>query len=455
MTLMRRLLWLWAAIAVFAAEEAKRPADHVILISIDGLRPDFYRDASWPAPNLQRMAAEGVSADRVRGVFPSVTYPSHTTMITGAKPARHGIYYNSPFEPGGQTGAWYWHEKDITTTTLWDAAKEAGLISLSFSWPVSVGAPVTFNVPEIWALEPVDNYYRWLRQYEQPEGLIDEIEEHATGQWTDSAFAVESLVRDLRVALGTAYLFEAFRPNLTTVHLLQTDFAQHEDGRDGPRVRQTLANADVCVGVIWEAVERAKLAERTALIITGDHGFVNINSTLAPNVWLVKAGLRGPGRDRGDWRATFHTTGASAFLILREPGDTAALDEARRVLAELPASRKRLFRVVETEELRRIGGPADAALGLTPTPGVTITSGVYDNDLSYSSRKGQHGYLPDFDRIHTGFIGYGSGFRPGLKVDMIGLEDIAPMAAHLLGLTMETPDGALHPGFFVRPERRR
>ncbi|RZK40003.1 MAG: alkaline phosphatase family protein, partial [Hymenobacter sp.] len=82
-----------------AAPALAQPAKHVVLISIDGFRPDFYREAKWPTPNLQRMAAQGTSADGVRGVFPSVTYPSHTTLVTGVAPAQHGIYYNSPFEP--------------------------------------------------------------------------------------------------------------------------------------------------------------------------------------------------------------------------------------------------------------------------------------------------------------------------------------------------------------------
>lgn len=58
---------------------------------MDGLHP------------LHRMVNEGVSADGVRGVFPSVTYPSHTSNLTGAMPARHGIYYNWPFEPQAAT----------------------------------------------------------------------------------------------------------------------------------------------------------------------------------------------------------------------------------------------------------------------------------------------------------------------------------------------------------------
>src|SRR5689334_623524 len=84
---------------------------HVVLISIDGLRPDFYLDSKWSAPNLKLMVKNGTHANAVTSVFPSVTYPSHTTIITGAYPAKHGIYYNAPVD--GKKGQWYWEESYI------------------------------------------------------------------------------------------------------------------------------------------------------------------------------------------------------------------------------------------------------------------------------------------------------------------------------------------------------
>ena len=125
-----------------------------MLVSIDGLRPEFYLNGKWPAPTLQYMARGGSVAEGVRGVFPTVTYPSHTTMVTGALPARHGIYYNTPFEPEGQSGRWYWEESLIQSRTLWDAAREAGLVTATVQWPVTVGAPIDYCVPEFWSLDP-------------------------------------------------------------------------------------------------------------------------------------------------------------------------------------------------------------------------------------------------------------------------------------------------------------
>src|ERR1700712_333889 len=83
---------------------------HVVLITVDGFRPDFYLDPSWNTPNLQQLKKDGVFADGVNSVFPSMTYPSHTTIVTGVHPAQHGIYFNNMFEPNGPTGKMYWND---------------------------------------------------------------------------------------------------------------------------------------------------------------------------------------------------------------------------------------------------------------------------------------------------------------------------------------------------------
>lgn len=427
---------------------AGNKAEHVILISIDGFRPDFYRDADWPAPNLQHMAENGVSADGVRGIFPSVTYPSHTTMITGAYPRRHGIFYNAPFEPGGSTGAWYWFASSITAKTLWQAAKDKNLITAAISWPVSVGAPVDYNIPEIWPLDDTDAF-ELLARHVTPKGFLEELAQEAVGTLSNTTFNTYSLARDIRIALTASHLIRTYKPGLMTVHLVRTDFAQHDQGRDGVYVRRAVANADVSVGLIQEAVTAAGIADKTAFIITGDHGFVNVNSRLAPNVWLTRAGLRGPERDYGDWKAVFHKTGASAFLILKDPKDTATVDQVRRIINELPDTRRKLFRVLERADLERIGA-VDVPLALTPVQGIDFSGSAQGDDLTHGGRGGTHGHLPDFQEIMTGFIGFGAGFEKGIEVKQIDLVDIAPMAIHLLGLEMATPDGTLYPGFFKR-----
>ncbi|RED93218.1 alkaline phosphatase family protein [Marinoscillum furvescens] len=423
---------------------AQAQEHHVVLVSIDGFRPDFYLDDEWPAPNLKRLAQEGVNAEGVTGVFPSVTYPSHTTIVTGARPIAHGIYYNTPFEPEGQTGKWYWEAASIQVPTLWDAVRAAGQTSASFLWPVTVGAPIDYNVPEVWSLDKGYDRTQAMRNA-ATDGFLEELEREVTGRIHSKTFNGDYLNREDRIGEMAAYTLETHKPNLMALHLVATDHFQHEQGRDGHKVHTALAASDRAIGKILEAAERADLLDKLTIIVTGDHGFVNIHSALSPNVWLVEAGLMEDKKDRGEWKAAFHTAGASAFLMLRNPKDQKTLQAVKAKLESLPAAQKKLFRVVEREELDAIGADPNAALALAPVPGVAMSRRSGGPVITPRSG-GTHGYYPDFQQIETGFVAWGAGLAASKQLPNMGLEDIAPLISHLLELDHRTPHGTLYPG---------
>jgi hypothetical protein len=126
---------------VLRAQEKASPL--LVMISIDGLRPDYVTaadDHGAKVPNLRRFMKEGAYAEGVAGVVPTVTYPSHTTLVTGVWPATHGILANTTFDPLQKNyQGWYWYAEDIRVETLWDAAAQAGRTTASIQWPVTVG----------------------------------------------------------------------------------------------------------------------------------------------------------------------------------------------------------------------------------------------------------------------------------------------------------------------------
>src|SRR5262245_24876995 len=75
--------------AALAAPAASEQTPILILLSFDGFRWDY--DAKVPTPNLQRVIARGVRAERLIPSFPSKTFPNHYTIITGLYPEHHGI----------------------------------------------------------------------------------------------------------------------------------------------------------------------------------------------------------------------------------------------------------------------------------------------------------------------------------------------------------------------------
>jgi predicted AlkP superfamily pyrophosphatase or phosphodiesterase len=239
-----------------------------------------------------------------------------------------------------------------------------------------------------------------------------------------------------------AYLIETKKPTLLAIHVAASDHFQHQDGRRSDMVLRALSAADRAISAMVEAAERGGIADQTAFIVTGDHGFVDLDTSIAPNVWLVQAGLREAGRDRGaGWKASFLSSGGSTFLHLRDPRDRATLDRVRRILDEQPASVRRRFRVIEREEMDAVGANPESPLALAAALGVVFNDRG-DGEVLGPADGGTHGYFPhDFPQIQTGFVGWGPGFRRGAVAHVMGLEDIAPLIARILDVPFNAPDG--------------
>src|ERR1700688_986815 len=124
---LRQLILLlgFAAVFFFAAnglaQEQAPPL--LVMISVDGMRPDYITEADAhgaKVPNLRRFLKEGAYAEGGVGVVPTVTYPSHTTLVTGVWASKHGILANATFDPLRQNqDGWYWYTEDTHVPTLW------------------------------------------------------------------------------------------------------------------------------------------------------------------------------------------------------------------------------------------------------------------------------------------------------------------------------------------------
>jgi len=427
---------------------ARSQEAHVILISIDGLRPEFYKDPSWNMVHLRQGMKEGVYAEGVDGVFPTVTYPSHTTMITGVKPLKHGIYYNTPSEPLGISGKWIWQYENIKVPTIFSLAKDKGLTTASGFWPVSVGSPATYSVPEYWYLPKEKGSDRImaqaLRENAHPAGLFEELEQHATGKLDEQDFNGDYIGIDENLARMSSYLIRQYKPSFLAVHLVTVDHFEHEQGRDGDKVRAAVAGVDRAVKSIREAVAKAGIEENTTIIVTGDHGFVDIHSLLSPNVLLAKAGLYDPQKPE-NWKAYFHPSGGGAFLQLKDKNDTKTKEQVLQLLKSLPVQQQKTFIIKSREELDAVGADATAAFGLAAQQGFSFGAAA-TGDFVRATKGGTHGFFPDFKEIQTGFVAFGKGIRKGGVIPQMGLVDIAPLISKLLGLELPAGDGMLYGG---------
>lgn len=428
-----RIFWALLCWLVTTFPSSAQSGGHVVLISIDGLRPAMYLDSCWPSPNLQHLMKTGVYAVGMTSVFPSFTYPAHASMVTGAYPATHGVFYNAPM---GGDGRWNWRTDVIKAPTLWDAAKRQGIPTAAVQWPISVGAPVTYNVPEIWNIDHPSDRITTSRQYATG-GLVEEIEQMATGRLDSVNMNEERLSLDENAGRMAAYIFRKYHPGLLAVHFACVDGAQHEEGPEGEGVRLALASADRAVGDLIEAVHASGLSDSTTFLVLGDHGFSAIKYVVRPNQWLFQNGFSDTTKN---WKARFQPAGGSAFLYLQHSGDTALIGKVVNMLAKLPDSVRATFRVVPKSELSSLGADPAAYLALAAKPGFIFSSPSLGSQLQGISG-GHHGYDPSLPEMKTGFIASGRGIAKGRILTSIRVVDIAPLVARLLTIPFNPPDG--------------
>ena len=244
---------------------------------------------------------------------------------------------------------------------------------------------------------------------------------------------------DKNVAGIAAWVIKSEKPNFMTVHLLGMDHVQHVHGRNGPEVEQAIIRADSAVGMIRKAIAEAGIKENTLLIVTGDHGFYDVTTTVSPNVWLKQWGLI---EDENSWKAKFHTAGGGAFMFLKDKNDVTTLNTVMSKLKALPDADKKYFELVGRKKLLSIGADPDVVLALTGMNGASFSART--NALPVDKGKGgTHGYFPNTRNIQTGFVAEGKGLRKQTRIAEMDLRDISAIVVEYLGLKMPTSEGEL------------
>jgi predicted AlkP superfamily pyrophosphatase or phosphodiesterase len=416
-----------------------RADSHVIMISIDGLVPEYYTapsQAGLRAPNLVRMKLEGAWAGGVEGVYPSVTYPAHTTLVTGVRPALHGIVQNRIFEPptATQTREWYFFARDLKAETLWMLAKRAGLTTGAVGWPVTVEAEIDHNVPEIFdPLERPATPRRSL-QYSTPGLIAKAVASGITDTTTDGR----------RTALSE-FIITTYKPNLMLIHLVELDGAHHTYGTRSPQAVEIAERIDGYIGRIVEATRKAGIFEKTTFLIVSDHGFAKVEKRFAPGVALVKEKLitldeQGKATD---WKAAPWPAGGSCAIVLRNPDDK---ETARKVadIFDRVASRNNspLNRVLKRDEIKKLGSIPEAELMLDAAPGYTFGEELSGAEIEETKNyRGTHGQLPTRADMRSSLIVYGAAARVGARIPIARMIDIAPTAAAILGLKFTKAEG--------------
>jgi predicted AlkP superfamily pyrophosphatase or phosphodiesterase len=424
------------------AQAQQKDAPLLVMISIDGLRPDYITAADEhgaKVPNLRKFMKEGTYADGVTGVVPTVTYPSHTTLMTGVWPAKHGILANTTFDPLQKNyQGWYWYSEDIRVPTLWDAATQAGRATASVQWPVTVGAKITWNIPELWRAGTAEDA-KLIRVVTTP-GLLEEARKDL-GEYRGGIDT--SPDGDEVRGKYAAWILEKKRPGLLTLHLTALDHIEHETGIFSTEDIAVLERLDAVVGQVRAAAEHIAPG-RAFVAVVSDHGFANYDHELNLISAFRQAKLftvDEKGRIT-DWRAMPWETGGSAAIVLKDAQDLATLTEVRELLAKLAADPANgIDRVLDGDELHKRGGYPNGSFFVGMKPCWRTGSALNGQVLSAIKPGGTHGQLPDVPELHASFFLVGPGIPAGKDLGVIDMRDIAPTLAKKVGLSLPSAEG--------------
>jgi len=413
---------------------ASRPI--VILVTIDGLPARALNDPSLPMPALRVLARNGAVATGMIPINPTVTWPNHTTLITGVDATRHHVIANGLLVvPDGNGALQIEPEADksvlVQAHTLYDIAAEHGLSTGQVDWVAVGGAK---NIAWQFAEKPTmdspivqDLIHDKLLTQEEVEHFGAKSPAWRDQIWTDAAIDI----------------LEQHTPDLLLVHLLETDTLQHRYGPLTPAAYAAYANADHCLSRIVAAVSQSGFRDRVTYIVASDHGFSTYRHVVRPSVYLRQhdpAGGTNPS-SRSVW---VKGEGGHADVFVRGADKTQVTAKLVQSFTAMPG----VEHVYINEEANHLGIPASGTTSQAPDLWLTASPGYAfeDGDTGELEREvtvsGQHGYPNTNPEMLALFVASGPGIKPGVSLPAFPNLQVAPTIARILGLPLPEAQGA-------------
>jgi predicted AlkP superfamily pyrophosphatase or phosphodiesterase len=449
--------WRFSTVALllFSASYLQGQTTSVLMISVDGMRPDYVTHADehgLKIPTLRRMMREGTYAEGVTGVFPTVTYPSHTTLVTGVWPAQHGISNNTRFDPERKMdGAWYWYEDQIKVPTLWSAAHAAGLSTASVGWPVTADSKdIDFLIPEYWRANvgvPTNPDDRFLMNaLSRPVNELDHIAARARTPYMEGNDT--SANGDEIKTLYALDILKQHTPKFMTIHLSSLDEEEHLHGPFSAEANADLERLDGMVARLAEQ-ERAN-DPKAVVIVVSDHGFADVDHLFNLGVAFVQAGLMPAKADAppaaSTWQAQPWGLGGMFAIVLHDPKDLAIKQKVYEMLKTLASKPENgIEDILDAEQVAQLGGTPDASYVVTLRKGYVPGSNLSGNLVTaIPGHRGTHGYNPQTTpEMRASFFVAGPNMAQGKNLGVIDMRSIAPTVAQLLGISL--PDAKRTP----------
>lgn len=356
----------------------------LIVINIDALTDEDIKRAG-NTPNLNRMMESGTYIRTINGIYPSLTHPCHSTIITGKTPGVHGIIANKDFSTEGRP--WFNALSDLKCPSVIDHFKDNGLTVACCRWPVTAGGfdKIDYLIPELTGEEEIkkDCLGHYLKI--STPALHDIIKKH---------IGILKLKKqpeeDLFSTACVCDIISTFQPDVLFTHPACVDTLKHHTGITTPETLEMVRLADKMVGDIIQAVEEAGLRDQTDIIVLSDHGHMKVDREIALNEIFRRDGMYG--------KVTASECGHSAQIYLKDITEEEALTYLNTKVGDPAAGIERVF---TKEELKACYGTFGAFSFMVESDNHTQFSNSVNCDIEIKTTiddhhgVSTHGHMPE------------------------------------------------------------
>ncbi len=369
-------------------------------------------------PAFASLVRRGTLVTGVSSVFISNTYPAHASIVTGLHPKGHGVIENLLYQPEREKPDWRWKSSFIRAKTLYGEAKRAGFTTCSILWPVTAGADITWNMPEIFKVRRGQSQLLTSLKSGGKAFQLGMLARHGK-----KLFPIGQPALDNFAAAAACDVLRRKKPGLTLLHLTELDVMQHMYGPGSPEAHEALDRHELRLERILSAVKDSGESDNTDIIILGDHACLPVSRA----VDLSEEAKSFNGK------LGFLQAGGCAFLKVHDMSNRELLkDAAMMVKRLLTDSGSGVGRLLSSDEMDAGGFSGEYVCGLEAADGVCFGK---------KERMGQHGYALNHPDYTTFYLAVGRGIAPGNRLSGGCITDICPLAADLLGLEPWETDG--------------
>lgn len=415
----------------------------LIVLSLDavGSRDLEYMET---LPHFKEFFKRAAGCREVNSVYPSVTYPAHTSIVTGCYPKNHGIVNNLRVQPEREPSDWFWQRKYVSKTTLYDEAEKRGMRTAALLWPVMGKAKIHYNLPEVLPNRPWQNQIGVCMVNGT---LLYELElQMKFGSLRDG---IKQPQLDNFVHASMLHTIEKYRPELMLVHFTDVDTNRHLYGVESEEARAGLRRHDERLGQLMALLTRLNLMEETDVAVLGDHYQTDVKEAIYPNYVFAKKGYMTIHNGKvKEWKILARDCDGSCYIYVKEER---YLSHAKALIDNLMARENSGIAAVFTgEEAAALGADPKCAFMLEAADGCYFQNGwekyrkkvgASDHHADFKLQAATHGYLPDRDGYRTFFMAAGPHFAAGARVESMSLVDEGPTMARVLGLDLGKTDG--------------